>query len=105
MILLFKEMGEVRKISNTSISTYLENILRKVQHHELLCDEGDKSTVKPIEFVQPEELEGILGSLAIGQEPISDEVLDAIVDNVIRYSVKTCSTRFLNQVPKKTLLI
>ena len=81
-----------------SISTYLEHILSKVQHHELICDKGDRSRDKPIEFVQPEELGDRIGSLIIGREPISDEKLDAIVESVIRYSVKTCSPRFHNQV-------
>ena len=105
VILLLKEMGEVRKISNTSMSTYLENILSKVLHNELLCDKGDRKTVEPIEFVQPEVLENIFGSLTIGQEPTSDERLDAIVDNVIRYSVKTSSLRFHNQVIRSSLLL
>ena len=98
-------MSELRINSNTSISNYLENILRKVQHHELLCDKGGKSTVKPIEFVQPEELEGMLGSLTIGQEATSVEILDEIVDNVIQYSVKTSSPRFHNQVTKSSSLL
>lgn len=83
---------------SASISTYLEHILNKVQHHELICDKGDKSRDKPIEFVQPEDLEGKIGSLTIGRESISDEKLDAIVESVIRYSVKTCSPRFHNQL-------
>ena len=105
MILLLKEMGEVRKISNTSMSTYLENILSKVLHNELLCDKGDRKTVEPIEFVQPEVLEDLFGSLTIVQEPTSEERLDAIVDNVIRYSVKTSSPRFHNQVTKSSSLL
>ena len=98
-------MGEVRKICNTSISTYLENILSKVLHHELLCDKGDRSTEKLIDFVHPTDLEGILGSLTIGQEATSVETLDKIVDNVIRYSVKTSSPRFHNQVTKISSLL
>ena len=83
---------------SASLSTYLEHILNKVQHHELVCDKGNKSKDKPIEFVQPEELGDKIGNLTIGKEPISDDKLDAIVENVIRYSVKTSSPRFHNQV-------
>ena len=83
---------------SASISTYLEHILNKVQHHELICDKGNKSRDKPIEFVQPEELGDKIGNLTIGRESVSDDKLDAIVENVIRYSVKTCSPRFHNQV-------
>ena len=71
-------MGESRKMCDISMSTYLENILSKVLQHELLCDKGDRSTVEPIKFVQPEDLEGMLGNLKIGQEPTSDEKLDTI---------------------------
>ena len=83
---------------SASLSTYLEHILNKVQHHELVCDKGNKSKDKPIEFVQPEELGDKIGNLTISKEPISDDKLDAIVENVIRYSVKTSSPRFHNQV-------
>ena len=83
---------------SASLSTYLEHILNKVQHHELVCDKGNKSKDKPIEFVQPEELGDKIGNLTIGKESISDDKLDAIVENVIRYSVKTSSPRFHNQV-------
>ena len=100
--MLFKEMSEVRKNCDTSMSTYLENVLSKILQHELVCDKGDRSTVEPImiKFVQPEDLEGMFGNLKIGQEPTSDEILDEIVDNVIQYSVKTSSPRFHNQVTK-----
>ena len=95
-------MSEVRRICETSMSTYLENILSKVLQHELVCDKGDRGTVEPImiKFVQPEDLEGMFGSLKIGLEPQSDEILDEIVDNVIQYSVRTSSPRFHNQVTK-----
>ena len=83
---------------SASISTYLEHILNKVQQHELISDKGNKSQDKAIEFVQPEELGEKIGSLAIGRESTSDDKLDAIVENVISYSVKTCSPRFHNQV-------
>ena len=85
-------------INGAKISTYLEHILDKVQHHELVCDKGDKNRDKPIDFVQPAELEDRIGSLAIGRESVSDDKLDAIVESVIRYSAKTSSPRFHNQV-------
>jgi len=76
----------------------LKSVLTWVQEARLLSGQCDPDRQKIVEFVRPSELPLALGGLAIGRDPPGDEAVLRIVENVIRYSVKTCHPRFFNQV-------
>ena len=58
-----------------------------------------------IEFVHPAELGEKLGGLEIGVDGANDKEINDIVEKVVKYSAKTCSPYFYNQVEKKKGLL
>ena len=51
-----------------------------------------------IEFVHPEALGDKLGGLEIRDEGAGDQQVKEIIEKVVRFSAKTCSPYFYNQV-------
>ena len=76
----------------------LEEVLELVRQEKLLGQAGDPDAQKVIEFVHPKDLEKCLGDLEIGSTPTHRDQIRAIMERVIRFSVKTNHHRFYNQV-------
>ena len=76
----------------------LEEVLELVRQEKLLGQAGDPEAQKVIEFVHPKDLEKCLGDLEIGSTPTHRDQIRAIMERVIRFSVKTNHHRFYNQV-------
>ena len=76
----------------------LEEVLELVRQEKLLGQAGDPEAQKVIEFVHPKDLEKCLGDLEIGSNPTHRDQIRAIMERVIRFSVKTNHHRFYNQV-------
>jgi hypothetical protein len=86
--------------SSSAEATYLSHILTLVDKHKLVCDRRNTTSdaQKVVEFVQPAELSKRLGGLGIDSQPLPRRDLDDLAERVVKYSVKTCSPRFHNQV-------
>ena len=73
----------------------VEKVYKLVVKEKLLSGQHERDN-KVIDFVQPEELSQRFGGLEITQKANSD--IQAIIENVVKYSVKTCHPRFFNQL-------
>ena len=73
----------------------VKKVYEIVSKEKLFAGHYDKSK-KVIDFVPPDLLADRLGGLNIDKEGISD--VDQLLENVVKYSVKTCHSHFYNQL-------
>ena len=75
----------------------LQNVYHLISQEKLLSGHYDRDN-KVIDFVQPEELGQRLGGLEITSDGSTEEDAQALLKLVVQYSVKTCHSRFFNQL-------
>ena len=75
----------------------LPKLFITIFRQNLVSNKFDKNC-KVIEFIHPEVLGDQLGGLEIGVEGTSETRVKEIVEKVVKYSAKTCSPYFYNQV-------
>ena len=73
----------------------VEKVYKLIVKEKLISGQYEREN-KVIEFVKPEELGQKFGGLEITQEANAD--IQAVMENVVKYSVKTCHPRFFNQL-------
>ena len=73
----------------------VKKVYEIVSKEKLFAGHYDKSK-KVIDFVPPESLSERLGGLTIEKDGIAD--VDLLLENVVKYSVKTCHSHFYNQL-------
>ncbi|XP_014488839.1 PREDICTED: cysteine sulfinic acid decarboxylase [Dinoponera quadriceps] len=80
--------------SADSVTELLEKILKILREEHAFDRSGDQPVVQ---FVHPNDLQGMM-PLSLNEEPASDEEIETVIRQVVRYSVKTSSPHFHNQL-------
>ena len=81
--------------SNSNDLRWIEKVYELVMQQKLVAGHYEREN-SVINFVQPEELTERLGGLEIKEQPNPNA--EAVLENVVKYSVKTCHARFFNQL-------
>ncbi|XP_029171406.1 cysteine sulfinic acid decarboxylase [Nylanderia fulva] len=87
-------LSAMAELSINNIATTLENILKILKEEHVFDRSGDHRVV---EFLHPKELQSTI-SLSLDKNATNEKELETLIRQIIRYSVKTSSPHFHNQL-------